>query len=135
MRILIVEDDFAGRRLLQKILSVHGECDIAVDGIEAVDAFKTALQENRPYDLICLDIMMLHMNGHEALTAIRAAEKALGIGGHEGVKVIMTTALKESAHVMEAFREGCEAYLVKPIDKRRLLEEIEKLGFALSKVE
>ena len=134
MRILIVEDEFAGRRLLQKLLAPHGECDIAVNGIEAVDAFKAAIQENRPYDLICLDIMMLPMNGHEALAAIRAAENALGIGGHDGVKVIMTTALNDSAHVIEAFREGCEAYLVKPIEKVKLLAEIEKLGL-LSKVE
>ena len=135
MRILIVEDDFAARRLLQRCLAAHGECDVAVNGIEAVNAFKTAMQENRPYDLICLDIMMPQMDGHAALTAIRAEEGRHGIGGHDGVKVIMTTALMESDQVMGAFREGCEAYLVKPIDTRKLLEEIEDLGLVLSKVE
>ena len=135
MRILIVEDNFTCRSFLLRYLAPHGECDIAVNGIEAVDAFKTALQENQPYDLICLDIMMPQMNGHEALAAIRATENALGIGGHDGVKVIMTTSVNESAHIMEAFREGCEAYLVKPVDEVKLLAEIEKLGFALSKVE
>ncbi len=135
MRILIVEDDGPGQRLLMRYLSAHGECDIAANGVQAVDAFKAAIQEKRPHDLICLDITMPYMNGHEALAAIRAEENALGIGGHDGVKVIMITSTNESAHITEAFREGCEAYLVKPIDKVKLIEEIEKLGFALSKVE
>lgn len=78
--------------------------------------------------------MMPHMNGHEALTAIREIEAAQGIAGLDGIKVIMTTSTKESVDVWGAFREGCEAYLVKPIEKRKLLEEIEKLGFVLSKV-
>ncbi len=37
MRILIVEDDFTSRKLLQRLLSQYGECDIAVNGEEAVD--------------------------------------------------------------------------------------------------
>ena len=135
MRILIVEDDVPGQRLLKRCLSGYAECDIAANGIEAVDAFNAAMQEKRPYDLICLDIMMLRMNGHEALAAIRAAEDALGIGGHDGVKVIMITSLDQSAHIMESFREGCEAYLVKPVEKAKLYEQIEKLGLALSEVE
>ena len=97
--------------------------------------FNAAMQEKRPYELICLDVMMPQMNGHEALSAIRAAEKDLCIVGHDGVKVIMTTSMNESAHIMGAFREGCEAYLVKPVDKVKLYKEIEKLGFVLSKVE
>ncbi len=96
--------------------------------------YNAALQERQPYDLICLDIMMPKMDVHEALAAIREIENAQGIGGHDGVKVIMTTAIETSKHVMGAFREGCEAYLVKPIEKRKLLQEIEDLGFALSEV-
>ena len=73
--------------------------------------------------------MMPHMDGHEVLTAIREFEAAKGIGGLDGVRVIMTTALETSKHVMGAFREGCEAYLGKPIEKRKLLETIEGLEF------
>ena len=52
MRFLIVEDDFISRRLMQKLLSPYGDCDIAVNGAEAVTAFRGALQEKEPYDLI-----------------------------------------------------------------------------------
>lgn len=55
MRILIAEDDFASRKVILKFLSVYGECDVTVDGMEAVDAFMMALEEDNPYDLICLD--------------------------------------------------------------------------------
>ncbi len=130
MKSLVVEDDFAARRLMQRWLSDCCDCDIAVNGLEAVDAFNEALKEGAPYDLICLDIMMPQMDGHQALEAIRQIENEHGIGGLDGVKVIMTTALGESKHVMGAFKEGCEAYLVKPVEKNKLYEEMEKLGLS-----
>ena len=52
----------------------------------------------------------------------------VGRNGLDGVKVIMTTALGNSKNVMGAFRGGCEAYIVKPVEKKKLFEEIEKLG-------
>jgi two-component system, chemotaxis family, chemotaxis protein CheY len=133
MKCLIVEDDFVGRKLMQKYLSDYGECDVAVDGEEAVEAFKLAIENKLPYDLICLDIMMPNMNGHEVLSTIREIEIWHGINGLDGVKVIMTTALGDSENVMGSFREGCEAYIVKPVRKDALLAEIEKLGLSLAK--
>jgi two-component system chemotaxis response regulator CheY len=128
MKCLIVEDDFAARKLLQIFLSDYGDCFIAVNGYEAVEAVREALNEGKPYDLICLDIMMPGMDGHQVLEAIRRIEGDYGIGGLDGVKVIMTTALSNSENVFGAFRGGCEAYIVKPVIKEKLLEEIEKLG-------
>ena len=128
MKILIVEDDFAARRLMQRYLSIHGDCDVAVDGNEAVAAFRQAADDKELYDLICLDIMMPNMNGREALKAIRQIETEHGIGGLDGVKVIMTTALGDSKNVTGSFSEGCEAYIVKPVERKKLLAEIEKLG-------
>jgi len=128
MKYLIVEDDFAARRLLKRYLSDYGDCDIAVDGHEAVEAFRQAMDEKEPYDLICLDIMMPNMDGREALRAIRQIEHEHGTDGLDGVKVIMTTALGDSKNVIGSFREGCEAYMVKPVEKDKLLEEMESLG-------
>ena len=129
LKILVAEDDFACRKLLQSFLSEYGDCSAAINGHEAVEAVKRALDEGRPYNLICLDIMMPEMDGREALESIRQIENERGIGGLDGVKVMMTTALSDSASVIGAFREGCEAYIVKPLGKRNLFEEIEKLGF------
>lgn len=128
IKCLIVEDDFAARKLLQIYLSDIAVCFVAVNGYECIEAFREALEDGQYYDLICLDIMMPGMDGRETLKAIRKIENENGIGGLDGVKVVMTTALGDSNNILSSFREGCEAYIVKPIKKEKLLEEIEKLG-------
>lgn len=57
-----------------KFLSQYGECDIVVDGMEALDAYLIAIKEEDPYDLICLDIMMPKVDGVKVLKAIRDFE-------------------------------------------------------------
>jgi two-component system chemotaxis response regulator CheY len=128
VKTLIVEDDFVSRRLLQRLLSAYGVCDIAVNGREALDAIALGWEEKVPYDLICLDICMPGMDGQEALKAIRQREATLGIGGLKGVKVIMTTASSDPSQIMQAFNGGCEAYLVKPVERQELVQHLRSLG-------
>jgi two-component system chemotaxis response regulator CheY len=129
LRVLIVEDDFVSRKILHNILSAYGDCDIAVDGKEAVEAFKLALDEGLPYELICMDIMMPQMNGQEALLKIRQLEADLGTRDSDAVKVIMTTAVDDKKHVTEAFYQGGAAsYFVKPINREKFLGELKILG-------
>jgi two-component system chemotaxis response regulator CheY len=129
MRALITEDDVTSRKLLQSILSAYGTCELAADGEEAVTAFKAAIEKGMPYDLVCMDIMMPKMDGHEALAEMREIEKRLGITPEREIKAIMTTALGDPKNVVKAlYREGATAYLVKPIAKKKLLEEIRRMG-------
>lgn len=128
MNSLIVEDDFTARKLMQVYLEELGSCYIAVNGKEAVEAVTEAMDEGKPYDLICLDIMMPEMDGMEALKHIRKIEKDHGVDGLSGSKVIMTTAKGHSQDIFAAFNVGCEAYLIKPIRKPELFAEIAKLG-------
>ena len=128
MKCLIVEDDFTARKLMQIYLSEFGKCFVAVNGKEAIQAVTQAFDEDEPYDLIALDIMMPEMDGIEALKAIRSLEKERGITGLDTVKVIMTTAKGQSQDIFDAFNTGCEAYLIKPIRKPDLIDEIRKLG-------
>jgi two-component system, chemotaxis family, chemotaxis protein CheY len=127
MRVLIAEDDLISRRFLDTLLSPYGECDMVVDGMEALDAFLLAFKENRPYDLVCLDIMMPKVDGVKVLKAIRELERQSGLLPERRVKIIMTTALAETALVQEAFDIGCEAYAPKPIDSQKLLQQIRDL--------
>ena len=129
MKILIVDDDFSSRKILLKYLSDYGQCDIAVNGKEAVDAFKIAIDEWEAYDLVCLDIMMPEMDGQQALKEIRQIENEKGKFGTDGAKIIMTTALDDSDNIKTSFREQCEAYLIKPIIKDKLVQKLESLGF------
>ncbi len=128
MKTLIVEDDFTSRMILQKLLSDHSECHIAVNGKEAVAAFQVARESGQPYDLVCLDIMMPEMDGQQALKQIRQLEEKAGTLSTEGAKVIMTTALSDMQNVKNAYHGLCDGYLVKPIVKEKFLEEIRKLG-------
>ena len=129
MRILVVEDDFVSRKLLQKLLGHYGECDIAVDGKEAIDAFTMAVEEGKPYDLISMDIMMPNVDGQQALKEIRQIEKNRSIPVNKEVKVIMTTALDDPKNVVESlYKGGAASYIIKPIDKKKLIEEVRKLG-------
>lgn len=128
MKILVAEDDLASRKFLSKFLAQYGEVDMVVDGLETLDAYLIAIKENSPYDLICLDIMMPKVDGVKALKAIRDYEQKRGVAAQDRVKVIMTTALAETEYVKKAFEMGCEAYAAKPIDTKKMLEVIQKLG-------
>lgn len=128
MRILIVEDEYVSRRFLYKFMKEYGECDVTVNGKEAIEAFIISLEDENPYDLILLDIMMPEIDGMKVLKTIRLMERDRGIIGDERVKIIMTTALNESENVMEAFDEGCEAYAAKPLDTKKLINVMEKLN-------
>ena len=128
MRILIAEDDFASRKFMLKFLSKYGECDVTVDGMEAVDAFLMGLDADMAYDLVCLDIMMPVLDGYQALKAIRDIEEDRNVPEEERAKIIMTTALNEGANVNKAFDLGCVAYAGKPIDQTKFENVLRKLG-------
>jgi two-component system chemotaxis response regulator CheY len=130
VRTLIVEDDFTSRLMLQEILNQYGSIHIAVNGKEAVGAVKTAIDGGQPYDLICLDIVMPEMDGNEALQQIRTLEHSRGIGLAGGAKVFMTTGLNSPKNVLEAFNRSCNAYLLKPIDYRKIKEQLRQAGLS-----
>lgn len=127
LRALIVEDDFACRLFLQKCLSRFGECHIATDGREAVQAFQDSLETNQPYHLVCLDIMLPNLNGQEVLRQMRNQEAELGILSSHGAKIIMTTALGDMKNVMSAYHELCDGYLAKPIQCENLRKTLQEL--------
>ncbi|SNS06880.1 two-component system, chemotaxis family, response regulator CheY [Humidesulfovibrio mexicanus] len=128
MRALVAEDEFLGRKVLSVFLNTLFEVDVVVNGLEAVEAFKLAHQEGRPYDLLLMDIMMPEMDGLEALRQIRAMEQEQKI--RPAVRALMTTALDDPKTVIRSFHDGeASGYIVKPVRKDKLFEELKKLGF------
>jgi two-component system, chemotaxis family, chemotaxis protein CheY len=128
VKTLIVEDEFTSRALLRELLKRFGAPQIAMNGREAVEAVRTALEAGTPFDLICLDIMMPEMDGQEALRQIRTVEAEAGVDAAKRAKVVMTTALADRDTVVEAIKSQCDYFLVKPIDGRALMDGLRRLG-------
>jgi two-component system chemotaxis response regulator CheY len=130
-KILIAEDNFVSRKLLNKQLAGLGEVDVASNGKEAITAVEMAINDHALYDMIFLDIMMPEINGLQALVKIRKLESQHGLDEKHTSKIIMTSAHSDKQVVENAIQANCNAYLIKPVTKERLYEEIEKLGFKL----
>lgn len=122
-KILIVDDELFNRKLIKEIISDKYEFEEADSGANALLVFREAFLAKKPFDIILLDVAMPEMDGLEVLNSLRKFEEIHGILFGHGVPVIMVTAFREP--FMEAFKEGCDDYMLKPIDPEELLAKIE----------
>lgn len=129
MKILIAEDDGINRAFLKEFMSEYGVCDVAADGVEALECCMAAWKNNDPYNLLCLDVMMPKADGLKVLKVIRAIEAQQQIPVEARIRIIVMTALSDMSYVDEAFKLGCDAYATKPIDTEKVDEVIQSLGF------
>jgi len=133
MRVLIVEDEISHRLLLQRYLKDVCETDVAVNGREAVDAFRKAMEDGDPYSLVLLDLEMPEMSGQEALQAMRDLESAAGVAPARQTKVLIITAHNDQKNVCDAFFKGNAAgYLIKPASLESLMGLMEDLNLIKS---
>ena len=123
MRVLIADDDFANRLFLQKVFSEYGEVVEVDNGMSAVETAAAAMSEGKPFDLICLDIMMTKLDGYKTLEAIRDAESKLEVSKKARAKVIMISALDEDTLDSTQIESDYDAYICKPI----LLDKLDAL--------
>jgi len=128
MRILIVEDHFATRRLMSKLLGHLGEVNVAVDGIEAVEAVEAAVCGKEPYDLILMDVMMPRLDGPSAVQKIREIEAQHADLVERPARVLITSSRDDGKALAEAFRSKCDGYLVKPVTTEMIVNELERLS-------
>ncbi|MEN6473903.1 MAG: response regulator [Syntrophaceae bacterium] len=127
-RILIVDDSKTSRLALERLLEPYGDCELGSNGEDAIKAFSMAWEQGHPYDLICLDVMMPHVDGIQALMIIRRMEREMGILKPDSAKIIIVTNIDNPSIVFEAYyRGGADAYLYKPIEKTKLTAELKRL--------
>lgn len=129
LRCLVVDDDRLGRELISHYLEGVAECDMAENGLQAVEKFRDAFEGGNPYGFIILDIVMPEMDGHAAAKEIRRIEKEQGISINEGVSIIVLSSLNTPSDVIQSYLSArSAAHLVKPVQPDKLLETLSKLG-------
>ncbi len=116
--ILLAEDNVINQKLIISILIKNGY------KVSAVSNGKLALKalEERPFDLVLMDIQMPILDGFETISAIRKKEK----GSHRRIPVVALT-----AHAMKEYEEKClsagmDGYITKPVKPHDLLSVIDK---------
>jgi len=128
MNFLIVDDDILTRHLMCEILKAHGNTAEAVNGLEAVKAYKHSRKNKTPYDAVFIDIMMPEMDGKTAVRQIRDIEKVHMVKPGDEVKIIMFSSLDDPKNVIESYYEsGATSYIVKPVNKSKVETELKKL--------
>lgn len=115
---ILVDDEFLTVEALKKIIK-NGDNDISIIGeaYDGLDALK--IIENDQPDMAIVDIRMPNMDGLELMKQIK--EKGLN------TKVIVLSAYRDFEYARQAIQYGAFGYLVKPIDKARLFQEINNL--------
>ena len=116
MRFLIVDDDPGCRDLFSLTFGRYAVCDAVADGAAALDAFRAALDEGRPYDLIFLDIMMPGTDGHQTLDSIRRLEAECGRAGRTPSRWSWSRPWPKASIAFARSPKGCESYVAKPVE-------------------
>jgi CheY-like chemotaxis protein len=115
--ILLVEDNADNRVIYRTILEHFGYRVLeATSGDEGI----RLAREQHP-DLILMDVSIPVIDGWEATKILKADE------GTAGIPIIALTAHALASDRVTAMDVGCDGYLAKPVEPRRVVEEVERL--------
>ena len=116
LRVLVADDNSTNREVLGKILEKGGhEATLVADGEQALDA-----AEREPFDIVLLDRNMPVMGGLEALQAMRLLS-----GSSARLPIVILSADVTPEARRECLEAGADAFLSKPVEAARLLEQIQ----------
>ncbi len=112
MRILVIEDEPAVVRTLERGLSAHGYTILSSDNGED----GVMLVASEPIDLVLLDIALPGLDGHQTLLRLRSLRQDLPI--------LMLTARDDLGNKVSALETGADDYLTKPFVLEELVARI-----------
>lgn len=120
LNIIYVEDDDILREETSNSLSfLVKKLYVAKDGCGALELYETLIHKNIKIDAVISDINMPSMDGVELLKTIRNKNSDLPF--------IFTTAYTEKEYLLDAIKFNATAYIVKPIDIRKLLSKLSEV--------
>ena len=132
MKFLLVDAQFDSRKQSHKVLNQYGECDLAINGLEALNAFVRAHNDNDPYNLIFLDIDMPDLDGNQVLTKIRQWERSKDITTSDEAKIVMLSKDESNESkkiIQDALKSGGEAYILKPVNREKLAMAFKEVNY------
>jgi len=115
LTILIVDDDFINRKLLQTLLKKHPKVSEVIEAENGSDALNK-LNKKDDIDLILLDIIMPIVDGVEFLKIFRSDMK----NSHIPIIILSTDDTRKT----EVFDNGANDFLRKPIKEELLFQKI-----------
>ncbi|MEO5332102.1 MAG: response regulator [Magnetococcus sp. YQC-5] len=129
MNILIVDDNALNRKVLIEYLAPYGHCDVATNGVDAVEQFEAELSTGSPYDLVLLDLMMPKMNGQNAMRSIRAIERQHRVSLREQAVIIIVTGVGAPEELLKTTDfDRNTGLLKKPVKQAELLAKLKRHG-------
>lgn len=123
IRVLVVEDNPVDRELLKAQLDKIGFRNVqeAHHGAEGIFKLENAFKVGKPYHILIVDWKMPGMDG---LNVIKRLKKD---GTFGQIRVMMLTSVSDERRVIEALREGIDAFIMKPIEHEILQQKIEMI--------
>ena len=128
-RILLVEDNLHDVELMLEALEQHNfvnSVDVARDGEEALDYLyrRGKFGSRAPGNpvVILLDIKLPKIDGHEVLRTIKADEQL------KFIPVVVLTSSREEQDLEQGYKNGANAYVVKPVDFHDFVEAMRTMG-------
>jgi signal transduction histidine kinase/CheY-like chemotaxis protein/iron only hydrogenase large subunit-like protein len=114
-RLLLAEDGPDNQRFISFILTRLGaDVTVVENGLAAFETAIASRDAGNPFDLILMDMQMPVMDGYQAAQKLRAANWP------RPIVALTAHAMKEDEQ--KCLDAGCDGYLTKPIDRRRLME-------------
>lgn len=125
MDILVVDDDNSNRLLMNHILSNIAKIQLAHNGLDAVDMVEKHLKSGSSFDVIFMDVVLPDIDGFETIRRIKSAEKSLK--PNKKSKIVVLTSYDLIHSKWNAIANDCDSFLVKPVEKYKILAQIQKL--------
>ena len=118
MNILVIEDEPTSRKLASLVLASGGH---QVVDAQSAEAAINAVHQSQP-QIILLDLALPGMDGFALARQLKGDPKT------RHIPIVAITSYPERFPRDEAFRAGCDGYIVKPIDTRALAGQVEAFG-------
>jgi PAS domain S-box-containing protein len=125
LSVLVAEDNEINALLMRSLLTRLGhQVVITTNGEEALESWLAAKSAGAPYDLVLMDIQMPGLDGIETTKRIRVNEAQAG--RRTPILALTANTLVEDRYA--CFEAGMDGFLVKPLDREKLAEALNRLG-------